>query len=147
LLAKNKYRIVGSFGNMNKGRAVSIPEGLLEAILEAAKRLYPREVILLLKGKKAGDKVVVSDLLVPPLATYGHGFSSMRTHMLPIDFSIVGTVHSHPSGNLTPSPADFNHQFGSILVIVAYPFRDESNLAAYNRAAEKLSVEIVRTEI
>jgi proteasome lid subunit RPN8/RPN11 len=139
--------IVGSLGHMNKGRTVSIPGGLLEAIFEAAKRLYPREVILLLKGKRARDEVVVSDFVVPPLATYGHGFSSMRTHMLPVDFSIVGTVHSHPSGNLTPSSADFNHQFGSILVIVAYPFRDEGNLAAYNRAAEKLSVRIARTEI
>jgi hypothetical protein len=41
---------------MNKGRIVSIPAGLLEAIFEAAKRLYRREVILLLKGKGARDK-------------------------------------------------------------------------------------------
>jgi proteasome lid subunit RPN8/RPN11 len=132
---------------MSRGTTVSIREDLLQAILEAAGRLYPREVILLLKGRRAKNEVVVSDLLVPPLATYGRGFSVMRTHMLPIDFSIVGTVHSHPSGNPTPSPADLNHQFGSILVIVAYPYRDESNLAAYNRAGEKLAVEIIRPKI
>jgi len=132
---------------MNKGKVVSIRRDLLEAILEAARRLYPREVILLLKGRRTKDEVLVSDFIVPPLATYGHGFSSIRTHMLPIDFSIVGTVHSHPSGNLTPSPADCNHQFGSILVIVAYPFRGEDNLAAYNRAADKLPVRIVTPEI
>jgi proteasome lid subunit RPN8/RPN11 len=126
---------------------VSIREDLFQAVLDAARRLYPREVILLLKGKRARNAVVVSDLLIPPLATYGHGFSSMRTHMLPMDFSIVGTVHSHPSGNLTPSTADLNHQFGSILVIVAYPYRDESNLAAYSRGGEKLAIEILKPEI
>jgi proteasome lid subunit RPN8/RPN11 len=132
---------------MNKGAIVSISGELLQAVLEAARRLYPREVILLLKGRRTRNAVVVSDILIPPLATYGHGFSSMRTHMLPIDFSIVGTVHSHPSGNPMPSPADLNHQFGSILLIVAYPYTNESNLAAYNRAGEKLAVEIIKPEI
>ena len=132
---------------MNKGITVSIREDLFDAVLEGARRLYPKEVILLLRGRKAKNTVVVSDLVVPPLATYGHGFANMRSHMLPIDFSIVGTVHSHPSGNPMPSPTDLNHQLGTILMIVAYPYRDEGNLAAYNRAGERLAVEIIRPEI
>jgi len=88
---------------------VSISQTLMKAILESAKTLYPKETILLLRGEKSKDVIKITDLIVPPLATYGQGFANIPTHMLPMDFSIIGTVHSHPSGNLMPSPADLNH--------------------------------------
>jgi hypothetical protein len=46
---------------------------------------------LLLRGKKKKDAIKVSDLVIPPLATHGNSFSSFPFHMLPIDFSIIGT--------------------------------------------------------
>ena len=121
---------------------VSISRELLKAILEGARRLYPKETVLLLRGKKTKNVIIISELVVPPLATYGRGFAMMRTHMLPMDFSIIGTLHSHPSGNITPSPADLNHFFGSILIIVGYPFENEKNMAVYNRNGERLAYEI-----
>jgi proteasome lid subunit RPN8/RPN11 len=120
---------------------VSISQTLMEAILENAKTLHPKETILLLRGEKTKDTVKITDLIVPPLATYGQGFASIPTHMLPIDFSIVGTMHSHPSGNLTPSPADLNHFWGKILMIVGFPFTDR-NIAVYNSEGEKLTLKI-----
>jgi proteasome lid subunit RPN8/RPN11 len=130
---------------MKTGMVVSISEDLLQAILEGARRLHPKEIILLLRGKKTKDTFIVSDLLVPPLATYGHGFASIRIHMLPIDFSIIGTLHSHPSGNTTPSPADLNHSFGRILLITGYPYDGENNVAAYNHAGERLILKITKS--
>jgi len=121
---------------------VSISQTLIEAILESAKALYPKETILLLRGEKSKDMIKITDLIVPPLATYGQGFANIPTHMLPIDFSIVGTLHSHPSGNLTPSPADLNHFWGKILMIVGFPFADDRNVAAYNHKGEKLTLKI-----
>ena len=121
---------------------VSIPQELLDAILESARRLYPKETILLLRGKKKKNFLKISDLVVPPLATYGQQFASIRTHMLPMDFSILGTVHSHPSGNLTPSTADLNHFFGIILMIVGFPFKDDKNVAVYDHDGEKLTLQI-----
>ena len=121
---------------------VSISQTLMEAILESAKTLYPKETILLLRGEKSKDLIKVTDLMVPPLATYGQGFANIQTHMLPIDFSIVGTAHSHPSGNLTPSPADLNHFWGKILMIVGFPFTDDRNVAVYNHEGEKLTLKI-----
>jgi proteasome lid subunit RPN8/RPN11 len=121
---------------------ISMNREILNTILEGARRLYPREVILLLRGKKRKDAIEITDLLVPPLARYGRGFAEVRLHMMPMDFSIVGTVHSHPSGNLTPSNTDLNHFFGSILVITAFPFADERNIAAYNHDGEKLTLQI-----
>ncbi len=121
---------------------VSIDHELLETIFEGARRLHPRETVLLLRGKKKKETIEISELLVPPLANYGRRFASVPLHMLPMDFSIVGTVHSHPSGNLTPSTVDLNHFFGRILLIVGFPFANEGNIAAYNRDGEKLTLHI-----
>jgi proteasome lid subunit RPN8/RPN11 len=129
---------------MAKSITVTFTAELLDAIFEGAKRLYPKETILLLRGKKSKDILRVEELVVPPLATYGHGFANIPLHMLPMDFSIVGTVHSHPSGNLTPSDVDFNHFFGRVLMIVGFPFADERNVAVYNSHGEKLSLHVTK---
>ncbi len=124
---------------------VSISRELLQTILESAKRLYPRETVLLLRGKKEKSLIKISELIVPPLATHGQGFANIPLHMLPMDFSIVGTVHSHPSRNITPSTTDLNRSLGIILMIVGFPFMDERNVALYNRAGERLLLQVVKT--
>jgi len=129
---------------MTTDLVVLIDKDLLDTILEGARRLHPRETILLLRGKKKRNTVTVSELVVPPFATYGHGFASVSLHMLPMDFSIVGTVHSHPSGSLNPSAADLNHFFGSVLMIVAFPYADENNTVVYSSDGHKHQLEIVK---
>jgi len=131
---------------LNTGLKISITEELLDAILEGARRLYPKEAILLLRGKKQKNSIEISDLLVPPLANYGRGFSILPLYMLPMDFSIVGTAHSHPSGSLMPSHADLNHSFGLIIMITGSPFRNEQNVAVYNRSGEKLTLQVANPE-
>src|SRR3972149_3888299 len=116
---------------------------LLEMILESAIRLHPRETILLLRGKASKNLINVSDILIPPLATYGKSFSAFPTYMLPIDFSIIGIAHSHPSGNLTPSIEDQNHSAGKIMLIVAFPYHGKENAVVYNRMGEKLILEVM----
>jgi len=121
---------------------VSITREALGVILENAKVLHPREAILLLRGKVSKDAIRISEVLVPPTATYGKGFASFPIHRMPIDFSIIGTAHSHPSGNLTPSIADLNRSMGRIIMIVAYPYLGEKNVAVYNRAGEKQALRV-----
>ncbi len=121
---------------------VAVPGEILEMILESARHLHPRETILLLRGKASKNLINVSDVLIPPLATYGKGFSAFRAHMLPIDFSIVGAAHSHPSGNLKPSVEDQNHSIGRIMLIVGFPYQGKENVAAYNRSGERLALEV-----
>jgi proteasome lid subunit RPN8/RPN11 len=123
---------------------VQVPEELLDAIFEGARRLYPKETFMLLRGKKSKNAIHVTDLVVPPLAVYGYGFANFPLHMLPMDFSIVGTVHSHPSGNLTPSDVDFNHFFGRILMIVGFPFADAQNVAVYSSNGERLPLQVTK---
>lgn len=129
---------------MTKTIIVSMSQELLENIFEAAKRLYPKETILLLRGKKSKDQIRILELVIPPLATYGHGFASYPFHMLPMDFSLVGSVHSHPSGNKTPSDVDFNHFFGRILMIAGYPYNSQLDIVAYNSHGEKIPIQIIQ---
>jgi proteasome lid subunit RPN8/RPN11 len=121
---------------------VVIKKDLLDMILEGAKRLHPKETIVLLRGKMNRDAVTVSDVLIPPLATYGRGFSSFPTHMLPMDFSIVGIAHSHPSGSLEPSVEDQNLSMGRIMLIVGFPYRGKENVGVYSRKDGRLSLEV-----
>ena len=64
--------------------------------------------------------------------------------MLPIDFSIVGTVHSHPSPSARPSKADlvlFN-KYGKIHIITANPF-NEYSWKIYDHSGKEIKVTIV----
>jgi len=130
---------------MSSNISVLVGEELLHAVFEGARRLYPKEIILLLRGRKKKNLVEISEVVVPPLATYGSGFANIPLHMLPMDFSVIGTVHSHPSGILTPSDADLNHIFGIVLMIVGFPFMDERNVAVYNRSGERLTLQITKS--
>ena len=127
---------------MQKNPIVCISDEVLDSIFEGANQLYPKETFLLLRGRKCKNEIRISDLVVPPLAVYGKGFANVPFHMLPMDFSIVGTVHSHPSGNITPSNVDLNHFFGRVLMIVGFPFSSMDNVAVYNAKGEKLQLRI-----
>jgi proteasome lid subunit RPN8/RPN11 len=128
---------------MSQQDEVAIPKEILLMVLESAKTLHPKETIFLLRGKVAKNSLKVTELVIPPAATYGRGFSSFPMHMLPMDFSIVGTIHSHPSGNLAPSSADLNRGMGRVVLIVAFPYEKRENVAAYSRDGKGLALQIV----
>ncbi len=121
---------------------VTMLREILEMILESARRLHPRETILLLRGKASKNVINVSEVLIPPLATYGKVFSAFPVHMLPMDFSIIGTAHSHPTGNLRASVEDQNHAMGKLILIVGFPYQGIENAVVYNRNGEKLTLEV-----
>jgi proteasome lid subunit RPN8/RPN11 len=102
----------------------------------------PHEAILLLRGRVSRDEIIVEEHLLPPFATAGRGFAEFPHHMLPIDFSIVGTLHSHPSGSPRPSPTDLNHLYGRIMVIVAHPYTRDW-VAVYDKKGERVPLEIL----
>jgi len=119
---------------------VSIKREMLNYIFMNAKAVHPREMMLLLRGKSSKNQTTITDLIVPPLATHGRGFSGFQPHMLSMDFSLIGTVHSHPSGVAKPSLADLHHSFGRIIMIVGFPYNSEENVAVYNHSGEKLTL-------
>jgi proteasome lid subunit RPN8/RPN11 len=120
---------------------VQIPQDILDTIYAGAKELYPRESFLLLRGKKHKGTIKITDLVLAPFAVHGEGFAHFNPYMFSGDFSLVGTVHSHPSGNISPSHTDMNYFFGRILMIVGYPFEGKC-VAAYDSNAEKIPIEV-----
>jgi len=124
-------------------KAILIERAVVESILSYAQMLYPREAILLLKGKVDKHRILVNDTLIPPFAAHGNSFSTFPLHMLPIDFSIVGIAHSHPSGALRPSITDLNKFYGRIMVITAYPYKSEENIAIFDREGKPLKYEVI----
>jgi proteasome lid subunit RPN8/RPN11 len=127
---------------MGNNLTVSVSAEVLNSIFEGAKRLYPKETFLILRGKKSKNEIRVTGLVVPPLAVYGYGFANLPFHMLPMDFSVVGTVHSHPSGNINPSSVDLNHFLGCVLMIVGFPFVSAQNVAVYDSNGDKLQLHV-----
>ena len=124
-------------------RIVKLEESVANSILTSALDVYPNEAILLLRGKLANNEILVNDILIPPLATHGRGFSNFPRFMLPMDLSIVGVSHSHPSGVLRPSIHDLNHFYGRIMVITAHPFKSYSDIGSFNSNGDRLSQEVV----
>ncbi len=122
---------------------VELPQELLDAIYGGAKQLYPRESFLFLRGKKRKGVIRINDLVLAPFAVHGEGFANYNPYMISGDFSLVGTVHSHPSGNISPSTVDLNHFFGRILMIVGYPFEGPVCVAVYDSNGERLPLQIV----
>ena len=121
---------------------IQIPQDILDTIYSGAKQLYPRESFLLLRGKKSKGTIKITDLVLAPFAVHGEGFAHFNPYMFSGDYSLVGTVHSHPSGNISPSHVDMNYFFGRILMIVGYPYEGRNCMAVYDSNAERLPIEV-----
>lgn len=129
-----------------KERVILISRSVFISIMEYARACHPKEGILLLKGRVGKQRIMVDEVEIPPLAVHGNSFSSFPLHMLPIDFSIVGTAHSHPTGVPRPSVGDLNNYYGRVMIIVAYPYRSEQNMGLFNNKGDSLRYELTEDE-
>jgi len=128
-------------------KATYLKRSVIENLLSYARGLHPKESVLLLRGRVNEDEVFVNDTIIPPLATHGERFSAFPLHMLPIDFSIVGVAHSHPSDVLTPSVNDLNQFYGRIMVIVGFPYHTERNIAVFDREGKALKFKVIEDHL
>ena len=112
----------------------------LRMILEASKDMYPKEFGAILRAEEG----VITEILLVPGTVSGNRHAIFQLHMLPADFTVVGTVHSHPSGNFHPSDEDLAlfRKFGGLHMIVGYPY-DEVTWAAWKHSGERLDLEIL----
>ncbi len=110
---------------------------LIEGLLAYSRDTHPKEMILLLRGKVEND-VEVEEVIIPPSAIHGQRFSVFQPHMIPFDLSMLGVVHSHPSGVLKPSTYDLNHFYGRIMMIVAYPYQSVKDVAIFDKQGQKV---------
>ncbi len=117
-----------------------IEEDVLEMICEAAKDTYPNEFLATLRAEKG----VVTEILLLPGTLSGERSGTFHLDMLPIDLSVVGTVHSHPSFSNEPSEADISlfGRFGNTHIITCIPF-DMGSWKAYDYNGNEIELEIV----
>ena len=117
-----------------------IKREVLQLIMESSKSAYPNEFGAFLRAK---HNIIYEIILLPGTVAGG---SSVLYNLLmkPIDFTIVGSVHSHPSGFPIPSQADLDmfSKTGDIHIIVAYPYTMDS-WKAYNRMGEEIEVKVI----
>jgi proteasome lid subunit RPN8/RPN11 len=125
-----------------KRRVWGIERDTLRLILEVSKETYPKEFAATLIAKKG----VIHEINLLPGTLSGSTSAIVHTHMQPPDvtLSVVGLVHSHPSGNYNPSGADlhFFSKFGNTHIIVGMPYNEKS-WQAYNSRGGKIELEIV----
>lgn len=127
---------------MTATTTIHVPSNILDTIYAGAKELHPRESFLLLRGKKRKNIISITDLVLAPFAVHGEGFAHFNPYMFAGDYTLVGTVHSHPNGNILPSDVDLNYFFGRVLMIVGYPYEGKGCIAAYDSNGDRLPVEI-----
>jgi proteasome lid subunit RPN8/RPN11 len=112
----------------------------LDLILESSKSTYPNEFGGLLRVDEEKKDTIIELVLLPGTVS-GDSHAIFKLHMMPIDFSIVGTVHSHPSPSPRPSGADLQlfRKHGKVHIIAALPF-DEDSWRAYNSSGEDINI-------
>lgn len=121
-------------------RVTAIRHDTLDMILEASKASHPNEFGALLRAE--GEEV--SELLLVPGTIGGDSHAIFQLSMMPIDFTVVGTIHSHPSPYPEPSRADlaFFQRVGYVHVIVAQPYTKDS-WRAWDRRGEPYPLRVV----
>jgi proteasome lid subunit RPN8/RPN11 len=116
----------------------------LELIFESSKSNYPQEFGALLRVDRVDKNTIIEVMLLPGTIS-GDSHAIFYLHMLPIDYSVVGTVHSHPSSIARPSDADldlFSH-FGKIHIIVGVSSYGNVSWQAYDYAGRGVVIEII----
>ena len=121
-------------------RKWKIDRECLDTILESSKSMHPREFAGFLRA----DGDVIREVLLLPGMIHGDRHAMFNLAMLPIDYSIVGTVHSHPSLSNKPSKEDLQmfFKYGKVLIIVAMPYNEKS-WKAYDWNGREIEVEII----
>ncbi len=123
-----------------KKKVKGITKRTLNMIMECAKDAHPREFAA---GMRQVDGVI-SELILVPGTISGNRSALLRLHHLPIDYSMVGVVHSHPSRNISPSPQDLNMfgRYGRVHIIAGFPY-DEKSWKAYDWEGREVSLEVL----
>jgi proteasome lid subunit RPN8/RPN11 len=121
-------------------KVYGIKRATLKMAMEVAKDTYPKEFAAMMRALDG----VITELLFLPGTIGADRSATIPLYMKPIDFSIVGSIHSHPSTNMTPSQADLAmfSRTGDVHIIVAYPYTMES-WRAYDRMGNPKELELI----
>lgn len=120
---------------------ILIKKELLEGIMALCREQHPREILGLLRM----DKGAVIEFILPPGALTSDSSGIFFPSRLPLDTSLEGTVHSHPSGNPYPSLGDLNNIFKKkrFHFIIAYPYNNLNSIKCFDKNGKELKFKII----
>ncbi len=118
----------------------AIRRKVLKMILGASRDSHPNEFGAILRAEEG----VITEIMLIPGTISGQRSAIFQLHMLPADFTVVGTVHSHPNGVYSPSEEDLIlfGKFGGIHIITGSPY-GEFNWAAWRYPGERVDLEVL----
>ncbi len=121
-------------------RPRAIRRKTLRMILAASKDAFPNEFGAFLRAEQG----VITELLLIPGTVGGNRHAIFQFHNAPFDTSVVGTVHSHPSGVYMPSDEDVHlfGKFGGLHIITGRPY-EETTWAAWDNQGRRIPLEVV----
>ncbi|MDP8023511.1 MAG: Mov34/MPN/PAD-1 family protein [Conexivisphaerales archaeon] len=118
---------------------VYFSKDLKEGVIEYARENYPNEIILLLKGRLEKGSAYVESFVIPPLSRGGRTRAVFNMNLLPPDRSIIGSIHSHPSGVALPSKEDLLYGLGPVIMIIGLP----AEIRAFDKDGNELKVNFI----
>ncbi len=127
--------------NSMQSNEILIKKELLEGILALCQEQHPREILGLLRFEKG----FVSEFILPPGALTSVSSGIFSPSRIPLDPSLEGTIHSHPSGNPNPSLGDINGVFKikRFHFIIAYPYNSLNCVKCFDTYGYEISFRII----
>ncbi|MBD6955875.1 MAG: Mov34/MPN/PAD-1 family protein [Thermoplasmata archaeon] len=112
----------------------------LNMIMESAKDTHPNEFAAFLRAESG----IIYEIILLPGTISGRRSAIYQLYTKPIDFSLVGTVHSHPSGVTIPSEEDLLlfSRTGDVHIIVGYPYGPD-DFSVYDRNGRRIGIEVI----
>ena len=124
------------FVNNMQSNEILINRELLDGIMALCREQHPREILGLLRVEKG----ITTEFILPPGALTSDSSGIFFPSRLPLDPSLEGTVHSHPSGNSNPSLGDLNNVFKlkRFHFIIGYPYNSLSCVKCFNKNGNEI---------
>ena len=128
---------------------LKIKRNALLSALHGAKETHPDEFICLLRGEKRGkdekgnDDWLISEVIIPPFASYELNASSFSPWFIPANSKELATFHSHPSPNTAyPSRQDLKMFSNSTFNFIAcFPY-GIANTNVFDSKGKRIAFEI-----
>ncbi|TFG19979.1 MAG: hypothetical protein EU529_15610 [Promethearchaeota archaeon] len=130
-----------TFVNSMQSNEILINSELLDGIMALCREQHPREILGLLRVEKG----ITTEFILPPGALTSDSSGIFFPSRLPLDPSLEGTVHSHPSGNSNPSLGDLNNVFKKkrFHFIIGYPYNSLSCVKCFNKNGNEIPFKII----
>jgi len=123
-----------------QSNTVKIKRDLLGGFLALCRAHHPKEFLGILKM----DKNVFIEFILPPGAINSRNSGVFFPGRIPLNRYYQGTIHSHPSGNLSPSLQDLNSVFkgNRFHFIVGFPY-SLNHIKCFDKNGTELQFKVI----